>query len=149
MLPADAPLWYYKVYWDGVTGETVPSFDDFMAFGPFKKANVAVKQFARKEQVCGLTVNRDVYLRMNWIGRMKCFSKHQAPVSESSDYNLIIVLVFIKSPTQQLFPIPSVSVFLWTAPHHPTSSALQNSSGSSSTPSSSSNFPFTSSAATA
>ncbi|UMM35494.1 hypothetical protein L5515_008091 [Caenorhabditis briggsae] len=58
-LSSDVLLWYWHVLGGGVTGETPATFDDFRAFGSFKKASV--KQFAQVESVCSLTVNRDVY----------------------------------------------------------------------------------------
>lgn len=59
-LSSDVLLWYWHVLGGGVTGETPATFDDFRAFGSFKKASV--KQFAQVESVCSLTVNRDVYV---------------------------------------------------------------------------------------
>ncbi|CAI2354440.1 unnamed protein product [Caenorhabditis sp. 36 PRJEB53466] len=58
-LSSDTLLWYWNVLGSGVSGETKANFDDFRAFGSFKKASV--KQYAQMESVCQLTVNRDVY----------------------------------------------------------------------------------------
>ena len=52
-------LWYYNVYGTGPTGESPANFDDFRPFGQWSQANV--KQFAQNENLCGLTVNRNVY----------------------------------------------------------------------------------------
>ncbi|GMT20419.1 hypothetical protein PFISCL1PPCAC_11716, partial [Pristionchus fissidentatus] len=58
-LGTDVWLWYFNVNDAGVAGETAPNFDDFRKFGNWNGA--AVKQFGQNEDVCGLTVNRDVY----------------------------------------------------------------------------------------
>jgi hypothetical protein len=52
-------LWYWHVLGQGVSGESSPDFSDFRSFGSWSVANV--KQFAQSENLCGLTVNRDVY----------------------------------------------------------------------------------------
>ncbi|KAF1766181.1 hypothetical protein GCK72_006137 [Caenorhabditis remanei] len=55
----DVLLWYWNVLGGGVNGETPATFADFRAFGCW--TTPSVKQFAQVEQVCQLTVNRDVY----------------------------------------------------------------------------------------
>uniref|UniRef100_A0A1I7TSM8 Glycoside hydrolase family 25 protein n=1 Tax=Caenorhabditis tropicalis TaxID=1561998 RepID=A0A1I7TSM8_9PELO len=55
----DVLLWYWNVLGGGVNGETPANFADFRAFGCWTVPSV--KQFAQVEQVCQLTVNRDVY----------------------------------------------------------------------------------------
>ncbi|KAF1766116.1 hypothetical protein GCK72_006072 [Caenorhabditis remanei] len=55
----DVLLWYWNVLGGGVNGETPANFADFRAFGCW--TTPSVKQFAQVEQVCQLTVNRDVY----------------------------------------------------------------------------------------
>lgn len=59
----DVLLWYWNVYSGGVTGETPANFNDFRKFGCWTAPSV--KQFAQDETVCGITVNRDVYLAGN------------------------------------------------------------------------------------
>lgn len=56
----DVLLWYWNVLGGGVNGETPASFADFRPFGCWTAASV--KQFAQVEQVCQVTVNRDVYV---------------------------------------------------------------------------------------
>ncbi|KAF1751010.1 hypothetical protein GCK72_017562 [Caenorhabditis remanei] len=58
-LSSDVLLWYWNVLGSGASGETKATFDDFRAFGSFKKASA--KQYAQVETVCQLVVNRDVY----------------------------------------------------------------------------------------
>ncbi|UMM35492.1 hypothetical protein L5515_008090 [Caenorhabditis briggsae] len=58
-LSSDVLLWYWNVLGSGVNGETKATFDDFRAFGSFKKASA--KQYAQVETVCQMVVNRDVY----------------------------------------------------------------------------------------
>ncbi|GMS92005.1 hypothetical protein PENTCL1PPCAC_14180, partial [Pristionchus entomophagus] len=58
-LGSDVMLWYWNVNSSGVSGETVPNFTDFRAFGNWNSANV--KQFGQNEPICGFTANRDVY----------------------------------------------------------------------------------------
>ncbi|EYC08345.1 hypothetical protein Y032_0066g3710 [Ancylostoma ceylanicum] len=53
-------LWYWNVDGVGATGETPANFDDFRPFGNFMRPTV--KQFGQKENICGVTVNRNVYL---------------------------------------------------------------------------------------
>ncbi|KIH55997.1 hypothetical protein ANCDUO_13828 [Ancylostoma duodenale] len=53
-------LWYWNVDGIGATGETPANFDDFRPFGNF--VGPTVKQFGQKENICGVTVNKDVYL---------------------------------------------------------------------------------------
>lgn len=55
-------LWYYDVNGPGVTGESQPNLNDFVAFGPFKKSMVRFKQFAMVENVCGVDLNRDIQI---------------------------------------------------------------------------------------
>ncbi|PIC46736.1 hypothetical protein B9Z55_006331 [Caenorhabditis nigoni] len=55
----DVLLWYWNVLGGGVNGETPANFADFRAFGCWTAPSV--KQFAQVEQVCQITVNRDVY----------------------------------------------------------------------------------------
>ncbi|KAK5964913.1 hypothetical protein GCK32_010925 [Trichostrongylus colubriformis] len=52
-------LWYWNVRGGGSRGETLPDFSDFRPFGKWTKA--IVKQFAQVENICGVTLNRDVY----------------------------------------------------------------------------------------
>ncbi|RCN43407.1 hypothetical protein ANCCAN_10598 [Ancylostoma caninum] len=54
-----AMLWYWNVNGGGAQGETPANFNDFRPFGKFTKPTV--KQFGQVENVCGVTVNRDVY----------------------------------------------------------------------------------------
>ncbi|EYB95666.1 hypothetical protein Y032_0157g3202 [Ancylostoma ceylanicum] len=54
-----AMLWYWNVNGGGPQGETPANFNDFRPFGKFTKP--IVKQFGQVENVCGVTVNRDVY----------------------------------------------------------------------------------------
>ncbi|KAL6733589.1 hypothetical protein Aduo_004223 [Ancylostoma duodenale] len=54
-----AMLWYWNVNGGGPQGETPANFNDFRPFGRFTKPTV--KQFGQVENVCGVTVNRDVY----------------------------------------------------------------------------------------
>uniref|UniRef100_A0A1I7T5V4 Glycoside hydrolase n=2 Tax=Caenorhabditis tropicalis TaxID=1561998 RepID=A0A1I7T5V4_9PELO len=58
-LSSDVLLWYWNVLGSGSSGETKATFDDFRAFGSFKKASA--KQYAQVETVCQMVVNRDVY----------------------------------------------------------------------------------------
>ncbi|WKX97410.1 hypothetical protein Q1695_013232 [Nippostrongylus brasiliensis] len=53
-------LWYTNVDGDGEREETPPDFHDFIPFYPFP--GPTAKQFARGEIVCGLKVNRDIFL---------------------------------------------------------------------------------------
>ncbi|ETN77195.1 hypothetical protein NECAME_03295 [Necator americanus] len=53
-------LWYWNVNGNGPNGETPANFHDFRPFAKF--TNPTVKQFAQVETVCGVTVNRDVYV---------------------------------------------------------------------------------------
>ncbi|KAK6757967.1 hypothetical protein RB195_015657 [Necator americanus] len=53
-------LWYWNVMGGGRNGETPANFNDFRPFAKFTKPTV--KQFAQVEDVCGITVNRDVYV---------------------------------------------------------------------------------------
>ncbi|CAJ0598879.1 unnamed protein product [Cylicocyclus nassatus] len=55
----NAMLWYWSVYGAGPRGETPANFDDFRPFASFYRPTV--KQFAQKENVCGIVVNRDAY----------------------------------------------------------------------------------------
>lgn len=55
----DVLLWYWNVLGGGVNGETPANFADFRPFGCWTAPSV--KQFAQVEQVCQITVNRDVY----------------------------------------------------------------------------------------
>ncbi|GMS94688.1 hypothetical protein PENTCL1PPCAC_16863, partial [Pristionchus entomophagus] len=55
----DVMLWYWNVYAPGGGGESPPNFSDFRPFGNWNSANV--KQFGQAENVCGFTLNRDVY----------------------------------------------------------------------------------------
>ncbi|CAJ0597817.1 unnamed protein product [Cylicocyclus nassatus] len=54
-----AMLWYWNVNGGGPSGETPANFDDFRPFGTFTKPTM--KQFGQMEQICGVTVNRDIY----------------------------------------------------------------------------------------
>ncbi|CAJ0608301.1 unnamed protein product [Cylicocyclus nassatus] len=54
-----AMLWYWNVNGGGPSGETPANFDDFRPFGKFMKPTM--KQFGQMEQICGVTVNRDIY----------------------------------------------------------------------------------------
>ncbi|CAJ0598860.1 unnamed protein product [Cylicocyclus nassatus] len=54
-----AMLWYWNVNGGGPSGETPANFDDFRPFGKFTKPTM--KQFGQMEQICGVTVNRDIY----------------------------------------------------------------------------------------
>uniref|UniRef100_A0A8R1HKB6 Lysozyme n=1 Tax=Caenorhabditis japonica TaxID=281687 RepID=A0A8R1HKB6_CAEJA len=56
---SDVLLWYWNVLGGGVNGETPATFTDFRPFGCWSVPSV--KQFAQVEQVCQITVNRDVY----------------------------------------------------------------------------------------
>ncbi|KAK6757969.1 hypothetical protein RB195_015658 [Necator americanus] len=53
-------LWYWNVMGGGRNGETPANFNDFRPFAKVTKPTV--KQFAQMEDVCGVTVNRDVYV---------------------------------------------------------------------------------------
>ncbi|KAK5986044.1 hypothetical protein GCK32_014089 [Trichostrongylus colubriformis] len=57
--PEGHRLWYRKVNGPGLSGETPANFDDFVRFG--KWGRPTVKQFARKERICGELMNQDVY----------------------------------------------------------------------------------------
>ncbi|GMR38794.1 hypothetical protein PMAYCL1PPCAC_08989, partial [Pristionchus mayeri] len=59
-LGSDVKLWYWSVFGQGPNGESAPNFFDFRPFGQWSTAEV--KQFAQYEYVCGLNVNRDIYL---------------------------------------------------------------------------------------
>ncbi|CAJ0608188.1 unnamed protein product [Cylicocyclus nassatus] len=52
-------LWYWNVNGAGTSGETGANFNDFVPFAYWSSATV--KQFGQMENVCGYTVNRDVY----------------------------------------------------------------------------------------
>ncbi|CAJ0608300.1 unnamed protein product [Cylicocyclus nassatus] len=52
-------LWYWNVNGGGPSGETPANFDDFRPFAKFTKPTM--KQFGQMEQICGVTVNRDIY----------------------------------------------------------------------------------------
>nr|CDJ98450.1 Protein LYS-2 [Haemonchus contortus] len=56
----NAMLWYWNVYGVGPYDESPADFSDFRAFGGWLSA--AVKQFGQNENVCGVNVNRNVYL---------------------------------------------------------------------------------------
>ncbi|KAK5975942.1 hypothetical protein GCK32_019859, partial [Trichostrongylus colubriformis] len=61
-------LWYWNVRDVGPGGETHANFKDFRSFGGW--TDPTVKQFAKKENICGVTVNWDVYdvHRLNHYG---------------------------------------------------------------------------------
>ncbi|EPB71451.1 hypothetical protein ANCCEY_09468 [Ancylostoma ceylanicum] len=74
-------LWYWNVNGGGVNGETPANFDDFRPFAKFTKPTV--KQFGQVEYLCGVTVNRDVYLVNN--------AKHfLASAAENTNEELIV-----------------------------------------------------------
>ncbi|KAK5971156.1 hypothetical protein GCK32_018487 [Trichostrongylus colubriformis] len=49
------PLWYWKVREVGPGGETLANFKDFRPFGNW--TDPTAKQFGKKEEICGVTVN--------------------------------------------------------------------------------------------
>ncbi|KAK5965007.1 hypothetical protein GCK32_016615 [Trichostrongylus colubriformis] len=53
------PLWYKNVREAGPSGETPANFDDLVPFGKWERPTV--KQFGRKERICGAVMNQDVY----------------------------------------------------------------------------------------
>ncbi|KAK5971458.1 hypothetical protein GCK32_020264, partial [Trichostrongylus colubriformis] len=53
--PSGHPLWYWNVREVGPGGETPADFKDFRPFGSW--TDPTVKQFAKKEEICGVTVN--------------------------------------------------------------------------------------------
>ncbi|CAJ0608360.1 unnamed protein product [Cylicocyclus nassatus] len=55
----NAMLWYWKVNGGGAKGETPANFNDFVPFGKFTKATM--KQYGQTEELCGVTLNKDVY----------------------------------------------------------------------------------------
>ncbi|ETN84876.1 hypothetical protein NECAME_16968 [Necator americanus] len=52
-------LWYCKVNGEGSSGETEANFSDFEPFGNFVEPRV--KQFGKMVEVCGVTVNKNIY----------------------------------------------------------------------------------------
>uniref|UniRef100_A0AC34FN65 Lysozyme n=1 Tax=Panagrolaimus sp. ES5 TaxID=591445 RepID=A0AC34FN65_9BILA len=52
-------LWYWNSLGQGQNAEAGATFDDYRTFGGW--SSPAVKQFALNENLCGLTLNRDVY----------------------------------------------------------------------------------------
>ncbi|KAK6039803.1 hypothetical protein COOONC_22692 [Cooperia oncophora] len=56
---SNSQLWYWNVLGGGPRGETPANFNDFRSFGNW--LTPTVKQFAQVENICGITVNRDVY----------------------------------------------------------------------------------------
>uniref|UniRef100_A0AC34GZU2 Lysozyme n=1 Tax=Panagrolaimus sp. ES5 TaxID=591445 RepID=A0AC34GZU2_9BILA len=52
-------LWYWNSLGQGQNSESAATFDDFRTFSGWVKP--AVKQFAVNENLCGLTLNRDVF----------------------------------------------------------------------------------------
>ncbi|VDO42026.1 unnamed protein product [Haemonchus placei] len=64
----NAMLWYWNVYGVGPYDESPADFSDFRAFGGWLSA--AVKQFGQNENVCGVNVNRNVYLTSSAMSGM-------------------------------------------------------------------------------
>ncbi|KHJ91001.1 hypothetical protein OESDEN_09139 [Oesophagostomum dentatum] len=58
-------LWYWNVNGTGPSGESPADFSDFLPFGGFTMP--LAKQFGKAENICGFTVNRDVYLTNNLV----------------------------------------------------------------------------------
>ncbi|VDM80782.1 unnamed protein product [Strongylus vulgaris] len=52
-------LWYWKVNGRGSKGETSANFNDFVPFAKFTKATM--KQYGQTVELCGVTLNKDVY----------------------------------------------------------------------------------------
>ncbi|CAJ0597825.1 unnamed protein product [Cylicocyclus nassatus] len=79
----NAMLWYWNVYRAGPSGETPANFDDFRPFSSFYRPTV--KQFAQKENVCGIVVNRDAYT-MNTV-------KYGSKLLQKSDGKIVVGLL--------------------------------------------------------
>ncbi|PAV61899.1 hypothetical protein WR25_19025 [Diploscapter pachys] len=65
----DVMLWYWNVRGGGVSGESPPNFSDFAPFGCWNSPTA--KQFAQVEQVCSITVNRDVYMSGSAVAQVE------------------------------------------------------------------------------
>lgn len=57
---ADCMLWYASVRGSGPAGESPADFSDFVPFGCWQFPTM--KQFGQVESLCGLTVNRDIFV---------------------------------------------------------------------------------------
>jgi len=59
VIPGGVNLWYWNVNAPGAAGQTANNFNDFTSFSGF--TSPIVKQFGQNINVCGTTVNLDVY----------------------------------------------------------------------------------------